>query len=144
MEIYQKQSFKESFKVYFDIRMLRILLLGIISGFPWVLIGSSLSLWLKEEGLSRSAIGWAGLIFAVYAFNYLWAPLIDRIRIPWLTNKVGHRRGWIILMQLIILLSLISWSFVDPKTNLAMVITIGLIIAIASATQDITVDALRI
>ena len=144
MEIYQKQSFADSFKVYLDIRMLRILLLGIISGFPWVIIGSSLSLWLKEEGLSRSTIGWAGLIFAVYAFNYLWAPLIDRIRIPWLTNKVGHRRGWIIIMQLIILLSLVFWNFVDPTANLGLVITIGLIIAIASATQDITVDALRI
>ena len=144
MEIYQKQSFKDSFKVYFDIRMLRILLLGIISGFPWVIIGSSLSLWLKEEGLSRSTIGWAGLIFAVYAFNYLWAPLIDRIRIPWLTNKVGHRRGWIIVMQIIILISLVLWNLVDPTANLALVITVGLIIAIASATQDITVDALRI
>ncbi len=144
MDIYQKQSFIESFKVYLDKRMLRILLLGAISGFPWVIIGSSLSLWLKEEGLSRSTIGWAGLIFAVYAFNYLWAPLIDRIRIPWLTNKVGHRRGWIILMQMIILFSLIFWNFVDPNANLALVITVGLIIAIASATQDITVDALRI
>jgi len=144
MEIYQKQTFTDSFKIYLDRRMLRILLLGIISGFPWVLIGSSLSLWLKEEGLSRSTIGWAGLIFAVYAFNYLWAPLIDRIRIPWLTNKVGHRRGWIILMQLVILLSLLCWNLVDPTANLALVITVGLIIAIASATQDITVDALRI
>ena len=144
MEIYQKKSFKDSFEVYFDIRMLRILLLGIISGFPWVLIGSSLSLWLKEDGLSRSTVGWAGLIFAVYAFNYLWAPLIDRIRIPWLTNKIGHRRGWIVLMQLVILISLILWNFMDPSANLALVITIGLIIAIASATQDITVDALRI
>jgi len=144
MEIYQKESFKDSFKVYFDKRMLRILLLGIISGFPWVLIGSSLSLWLKEDGLSRSTIGWAGLIFAVYAFNYLWAPLIDRIRIPWLTNKVGHRRGWIITMQLVILISLVCWNLVDPTANLALVITVGLIIAIASATQDITVDALRI
>ena len=144
MEIYQKQTFKDSFKIYFDKRMLRILLLGAISGFPWVIIGSSLSLWLKEEGLSRSAIGWAGLIFAVYAFNYLWAPLIDRIRIPWLTSKVGHRRSWIIIMQLIILLSLIFWNFVDPTKNLALVITVGLIIAVASATQDITVDALRI
>ena len=144
MEIEKKQSFSESFSVYFDKRMNRILLLGIISGFPWVLIGSSLSLWLKEEGLSRSTIGWAGLIFAVYAFNYLWAPLIDRIRIPWLTNKVGHRRGWIIIMQLVILLSLVLWNLVDPTANLALVITVGLIIAIASATQDITVDALRI
>ena len=144
MEIIKKQSLSESFKVYFDSRMLKILLLGAISGFPWVIIGSCLSLWLKEDGLSRSTIGWAGLIFAVYAFNYLWAPLIDRIRIPWLTHKVGHRRGWIITMQVIILLSLVSWALINPTVNLALVISIGLVIAIASATQDITVDALRI
>ncbi len=144
MFIKKKESLSESFKVYFDQRMLKILLLGSISGFPWVIIGSSLSLWLKEDGLSRSTIGWAGLIFAVYAFNYLWAPVIDRIRIPWLTERVGHRRGWIITMQFIILLCLISWSLINPSANLALVISIGLIIAIASATQDITVDALRI
>ena len=144
MEIKKKQSLAETFSVYFDHRMTKILLLGAISGFPWVIIGSSLSLWLQEDGLSRSTIGWAGLIFAVYAFNYLWAPIIDRVRIPWLTNKIGHRRGWIVLMQTIILLSLICWSLINPTTNLALVITIGLIIAIASATQDITVDALRI
>tara|TARA_B100000686_G_scaffold274521_1_gene292628 strand:- start:161 stop:1531 length:1371 start_codon:yes stop_codon:yes gene_type:complete len=144
MEIYKKQTLSESFSVYFERRMARILLLGIISGFPWVLIGSSLSLWLKEDGLSRSTIGWAGLIFAVYAFNYLWAPIIDRIRIPWLTNKIGHRRGWIVTMQLVILISLICWSLINPTANLALVISVGLIIAIASATQDITVDALRI
>ena len=144
MEIYKKQSLAETFKVYFDKRMIKILLLGAISGFPWVIIGSSLSLWLKEDGLSRSTIGWAGLIFAVYAFNYLWAPIIDRIRIPWLTTKVGHRRAWIITMQFIILICLVSWSLINPSSNLALVISIGLIIAIASATQDITVDALRI
>ncbi len=144
MEIYKKQTLSETFSVYFDRRMIRILLLGAISGFPWVLIGSSLSLWLKEDGLSRSTIGWAGLIFAVYAFNYLWAPIIDRIRIPWLTNKIGHRRGWIVTMQSIILISLVCWSVINPTTNLVSVITVGLIIAIASATQDITVDALRI
>jgi len=140
----KKQSISETFSVYFDRRMLRILLLGAISGFPWVLIGSSLSLWLKEEGLSRSTIGWAGLIFAVYAFNYLWAPLVDRLQIPYLTKKLGHRRGWIVLMQIAILTCLIIWSFINPTENLALLITIGLIIAIASATQDITVDALRI
>ena len=144
MEIYKKQSLAETFKVYFDKRMIKILLLGAISGFPWVIIGSSLSLWLKEDGLSRSTIGWAGLIFAVYAFNYLWAPIIDRIKIPWLTTKVGHRRAWIITMQFIILICLVSWSLINPSANLALVISIGLIIAIASATQDITVDALRI
>ena len=137
-------SWFDSLSVYKDIRMLRILLLGSISGFPWVLIASSLSLWLKEEGLSRSTIGWAGLIFGVYAFNYLWAPIIDRIQIPLLTKKLGHRRGWIVLMQIIILLSLIVWSVINPTENLALLISVGLIIAIASATQDITVDALRI
>ena len=93
----------KSFSIYFERRMARILLLGIISGFPWVLIGSSLSLWLKEDGLSRSTIGWAGLIFGVYAINFLWAPLIDRIRIPLLTNKLGHRRAWIVTLQFLIL-----------------------------------------
>ncbi len=140
----KKQSLSETFSVYFDKRMLKILLLGAISGFPWVLIGSSLSLWLKEDGLSRSTVGWAGLIFAVYAFNYLWAPLIDRIQIPYLTKKLGHRRGWIVLMQILILISLFLWSVIDPSENLALVISVGLLIAIASATQDITVDALRI
>ena len=140
----KKQTFSETFSVYFDKRMLRILLLGAISGFPWVLIASSLSLWLKEEGLSRSTIGWAGLIFGVYAFNYLWAPIIDRIQIPILTKKLGHRRGWIVLMQIAILLSLVVWSFINPTQNLSLLIGVGLIIAIASATQDITIDALRI
>jgi MFS transporter, PAT family, beta-lactamase induction signal transducer AmpG len=140
----KKQSWIQSVLVYKDLRMLRILLLGAISGFPWVLIASSLSLWLKEEGLSRSTIGWAGLIFGVYAFNYLWAPIVDRIQIPLLTKKLGHRKGWIVLMQVVILLSLIVWSFINPAQNLALLITVGLIIAIASATQDITVDALRI
>jgi len=139
-----KDSWIDSLRVYKDIRMVRILLLGAISGFPWVLIASSLSLWLKEEGLSRSTIGWAGLIFGVYAFNFLWAPIIDRIQIPVLTKKLGHRRGWIVLMQVAILLSLVVWSYINPTENFTLLIAVGLIIAIASATQDITVDALRI
>ena len=140
----KKQSLSETFSVYLDKRMLRILLLGAISGFPWVLIGSSLSLWLKEEGLSRSTIGWAGLIFAVYAINFLWAPLVDRLHLPFLSKKIGHRKSWIILMQIIIFISLLIWSFLDPSKNLWLVIAVGLGIAISSATQDITIDALRI
>ena len=132
----QQPDISADLSVYLERRMVRILLLGIISGFPWVLIGSSLSLWLKEDGLSRSTIGWAGLIFGVYAINFLWAPLIDRIRVPWLTPRLGHRRSWIITLQLLILLCLALWSLIDPVANLAGVIAIGLVIAIASATQD--------
>ena len=139
-----KQNKFQTIKVFFEIRMFKIFLLGIISGFPWVLIGSSLSLWLKEEGLSRSTIGWAGAIFAVYAINYLWAPLVDKLKIFWLTKKIGHRKSWIFLMQLFIGISLLIWSSIDPEKNLFLIILIGLLIAIFSSTQDISIDALRI
>ena len=129
---------------YLDRRIGRILLLGAMSGFPWVLIGSALSLWLKEDGLSRSAVGWAGLIFSVYAVNFLWAPLIDNIHIPLLSNRIGHRKSWIICFQACILISLIGWSSLHPSTDIWMVMGLGLVIATASASQDITIDALRI
>ncbi len=138
------QGTRKALTTYLDRRMARIFLLGIISGFPWVLIGSALSLWLKEEGLSRTTIGWAGLIFGVYAINFLWAPFIDRIRLPWLSARLGHRRAWIVALQSIILLCLAAWSATDPSAHLTAVIGIGLVIAVASATQDITIDALRI
>ena len=138
------QKMIDSLAVYWERRMARIMLLGIISGFPWVLIGSSLTLWLKEDGLSRTTIGFAGLIFGVYAINFLWAPLIDRIRIPWLTGKLGHRRAWILTLQAVIVVCLLFWSLADPTANLAVVVGVGLAIAVASATQDIAVDALRI
>ena len=133
-----------SLKLYLDKRMKRIFLFGFISGFLWVLIGSALSLWLKENDLSRSTIGWAGLIFGVYAINFLWAPLVDRLKIPYLSKLIGHRKSWIISMQTIILISLILWSTLSPTENLWLIILIGLGIAISSATQDITIDALRI
>ena len=129
---------------YLDRRMWRIFLLGAMSGFPWVLIGSALSLWLKEDGLSRSAVGWAGLIFSVYAVNFLWAPLIDNIRIPFLAERIGHRKSWIVSFQACILISLIGWSSLYPSADIWMVMGFGLMIATASASQDITIDALRI
>ncbi len=138
------RSFLESLSIYFERRMARILLLGIISGFPWVLIGSCLNLWLKEEGLSRTTIGWASLIFFVYAFNFLWSPLIDRVRVPLLTAWLGHRRAWIVALQAVILTCLVLWSVAQPTADLSGVVAIGLVIAIASATQDIAIDALRI
>ena len=143
MQILKKNN-SNDLSIFFEKRMLKIFLLGCISGFPWVLIGSSLSLWLKEEDLSRSTIGWAGLIFTVYAINYLWAPLIDKLKIPFLTKKIGHRKSWIFLMQSFIGLCLLIWSFINPVENLFLVILVGLLIAIFSSTQDITIDALRI
>ncbi len=139
-----RQSSRPSLGTYLDPRMPRILLLGAISGFPWVLIGSSLTLWLKDDGMSRSTIGFAGAIFSVYAFNWMWAPLIDRVRIPWLADRVGQRKAWILVLQGVILAMLAFWSTLSAAENLALVVAVGLVIAIASASQDITVDALRI
>ena len=135
---------KPSLAVYADRRMLRILLLGMISGFPWIIIGTALTLWLQEDGLKRSTIGYASLIFGVYAINFWWAPLVDRIRIPLLTDQLGHRKSWIFTLQTIMLLCLIAWTQLNPTESLGVVVAVGLVIAICSATQDITIDALRI
>ncbi len=138
------KNWTQTLEVYRERRMAKIFLLGIISGFPWVLIGTSLSLWLKEDGLSRSTIGWAGLIFGVYALNFLWAPLIDKLKIPFFSKTLGHRKSWILISQLMIFLGLSAWSFVAPQESLRLIIAIGLFIAIFSATQDIAIDAFRI
>ncbi len=84
-----------TFASFRDKRLISVFVFGIASGFPWLMIGSVLSAWLKDESLSRSAIGLFGAIFAVYSFNWLWAPLIDRIKPLFL----GQRRGWIAQMQ---------------------------------------------
>lgn len=123
-----------------DKRLLSIFFFGIASGFPWVMIGSVLSAWLKDEALSRSAIGLFGAIFAVYSINFLWAPLIDSIR-PWL---LGQRRGWIIKMQVLITGCCVWMSTLDTQTSLFSIALCGFFIALCSSTQDIAIDGFRI
>ena len=135
---------RRALSVYRDMRMLKILLLGFISGFPWLLIGSMLSLWLKEEGLSRSSIGLFGLAFSVYAVNALWAPAVDGVRLPFF-SALGRRRSWIVLMQIFIAAAAFG-LFLLPSAAGALHLAAILIfmIAAASATQDVAIDALRI
>ena len=136
---------REALSVYRDRRMARIILLGTISGFPWLLIGSMLSLWLKDEELSRTGIGLFGLVFSVYAVNALWAPVVDRVRIPLLSARFGRRRAWIFAMQFVIALAMIAMASIPSAADsLFWIALIALIIATASATQDVAVDALRI
>ncbi len=113
---------------------------GIASGFPWIMISSVLSAWLKDEGLSRSAIGLFGSIFAVYSFNWMWSPLIDRLKLPGL----GQRKGWILLMQCGVLLSCVVMSQLTTDNHLYWIAVCGLMIALFSATQDIAIDGYRI
>lgn len=130
--------------LYKDRRLLIIFLLGISSGFPWVLIGSAMSAWLKESSLSRASIGFFGSIFIAYAVNFLWSPLVDRIKLPLLTRLLGQRRSWILAMQSIILLGTVAIAFTRPDVSLLWTSLIALLIAFASATQDIAIDAYRI
>ena len=127
-------------KTFNDKRYLTIFLFGISSGFPWIMIGSVLSAWLKDEGLSRSAIGLFGIIFATYSFNFLWSPLVDKLKPPLL----GQRRGWIFLMQSFVVMLCLAMSQLTTDHDLFYVALIGLLIAIASATQDIAIDGFRI
>lgn len=138
-------TFRQLASLYADIRMARILFIGFISGFPWLLIASMLVLWLKEEDLSRSSIGLFGLAYGVYAVNALWAPFVDKLKIPWLHGRFGQRRSWILLMQAVIAVALVG-MFLLPgaASHLWWVALFIFIIACASATQDVAIDALRI
>lgn len=140
----QVKTFRESLLTLRDRRFVAIFLLGFSSGFPWVLHGSVLTLWMQSSGLSRSAIGYIGAVATVYAINWMWAPFVDKIRLPLLYRLFGQRRSWILLTQSFIVLSILLLSLGDPRQNLMLVSLCALSVAVFSATQDIAVDAYRI
>ena len=111
-------SFSEYFSYFKDKRLINIFIFGISSGFPWVLIGSVMSAWLKDEGLSRSMIGLFGIVFGAYSINFLWSPLVDRVKLPVLFNWLGQRRSWILLCQSVIFIGTFSLAGLDIKANL--------------------------
>jgi PAT family beta-lactamase induction signal transducer AmpG len=131
--------------LYFkDKRLLTIFWFGVASGFPWVMTGSAMSGWLKDEGLSRSSIGLFGLIFVTYSINFLWSPFVDRLKVPWLTNAFGQRRSWILFTQFIIVIATYQLSVIDISSQLSMAALLGLTIAFFGSSQDIAIDAYRI
>ncbi|KXF79802.1 AmpG family muropeptide MFS transporter [Enterovibrio coralii] len=137
-------SWRETLESYLDRRLLWVFMLGCASGFPWLLIGSNMSGWLKDAGLTRTAIGLFGSIFVVYAINWMWAPLIDRVKLPYLHERLGQRRSWIFLMQVVMLVCTLAIANTNPSFNLWLTSMLALTIAIVSATQDIAIDAFRI
>ena len=120
-----------------------MLFLGFSSGLPILLVFSTLSVWLFKAGISRSTVtlfSWAGF---AYAFKYLWSPIVDNFKIPFL-QQMGHRRSWLLLAQVMIVLCLIATSLTDPSQTLVLTAVAITCLAIFSATQDIVIDAYRI
>ncbi|MDG2271311.1 MAG: MFS transporter, partial [Halioglobus sp.] len=133
----QQLSFADSIRALRDRRFLTILLFGFCSGFPYVLTGSVLTLWLQETGFSRSTIGFIGAVGTVYAINWMWAPFVDRIKLPILYRLFGQRRSWILMCQMAIAVLLFAISLGDPRENLLYVTVIAVAIAAFGATLDI-------
>lgn len=132
-----------SFALYLDRRVRAVFIFGILSGLPWVMIGSALTLWLKDRGVSRTEIGYAALIFSVFSINFLWAPLVDRLRPPggrWL----GWRKAWMLPCQLLVIAACVAMATLGADLSPKLLVLLALLIALAAATQDIAIDAYRV
>jgi PAT family beta-lactamase induction signal transducer AmpG len=118
--------------------------LGFSAGLPLLLVLGTLGFWLREAGIDRSTIGYLSWVALFYAGKWLWAPLVDRVPILFLTKRLGRRRSWLLVAQAIIIFGLIGMATTDPKQNLEPIVWFALLVAFGSATQDIALDAFRI
>jgi PAT family beta-lactamase induction signal transducer AmpG len=127
-----------------DGRIALMLPLGFSSGLPFLLVFSTLSAWLRESGISRTEIGMLSWVALAYSFKFLWAPIVDRYDVPGLANLLGRRRGWMAFAQIVTALGIVGIAVSDPQTSLPLTIVSALLVAFASATQDVVVDGWRI
>jgi PAT family beta-lactamase induction signal transducer AmpG len=138
------QSWLKDFRVYLEWPCLRMLFLGFSAGLPLLLILGTLSFWLREAGIDRSTIGYLTWVGLIYAFKWMWAPLVDRLSIPFLSKLFGRRRSWLLFAQFLIVLGLLGMASIDPQVQLTPIVWCALLVAFGSATQDIALDAFRI
>ncbi len=117
---------------------------GVATGMPPVMVGVTLGLWLRQEGVALSAIGFMSWVGVFFATKFLWAPFVDRIRLPWLGRRLGHRRSWMLLGQAVVMIAILGMAVVGPGAGLQAFAALAMLTAFASATQDISVDAWRI
>ena len=137
-------SWRESYSIFVKPRVIGMIFLGFAAGLPFLLVFSTLSAWLRDEGVTRTTIGFFSWVGITYSIKVFWAPIVDRLPIPWLTQKLGKRRSWMLCAQIVIATGLLGMATTDPKTELLVIAIYALIVAFGSATQDITIDAYRI
>ena len=137
-------SWLASWRIYAQPASLRMLFLGFAAGLPLLLVLGTLSFRLREAGIDRSTIGYLSWVGLAYAFKWVWAPLVDRLPIPYFTMRLGRRRSWLLLAQVMVILGLVGMAISDPRQTLGPVVWCALLVAVGSATQDIALDAFRI
>jgi MFS transporter, PAT family, beta-lactamase induction signal transducer AmpG len=140
----ERPGLLETLRAYRHPRVITMLFLGFSAGLPLLLIFSTLSLWLREADVSRSTatyFSWAAL---GYSFKFVWAPIIDKLPLPWLTRLLGRRRAWLLVAQLAIITAILWMGFTNPADNLTPMALAAVMLGFSSATQDIVIDAYRI
>lgn len=143
-QIRPRAGFSEALAVYLRPRVLIVMFLGFSSGLPLALSGSTLAVWMSEAQVDLHTIGLFALVGIPYTIKFLWAPLIDALDVPMLSRRLGRRRGWLIFSQLLLIAAIVLLGFTDPAVSPWLVAFGALLVAAASATQDIVVDAFRV
>src|SRR5947209_1144381 len=141
----RRASITEALAVYLQPRVLVVLLLGFSAGLPLALSGATLRVWLRESGIGLETIGLFALVGTPYTIKFLWAPVVDALDVPILAALLGRRRGWLVFSQLLLIAAIVLLGFCDPvSVPWYFVFGAALLVATASATQDIVIDAFRI
>jgi len=139
------QSWRDTFAVYLKPRVLIVMFLGFSAGLPLALSSSTLAVWMREVGVDLGTIGLFTLVGTPYTIKFLWAPVVDALDVPVLTALLGRRRGWLMLSQILLMAAIVVLALCNPKISpLIVVAGAALLVATASATQDILIDAFRV
>jgi PAT family beta-lactamase induction signal transducer AmpG len=140
----RSEGFFSAFAVYLRPRVLIVLLLGFSSGLPLALSGATLAIWMTDRGVDLGTIGLFSLVGLPYTFKFIWAPVVDALDVPFLSRTLGRRRGWLVFSQLVLAATIVFLGFLDPVAAPFAVAFAALMVAAASATQDIVIDAFRV
>lgn len=143
-EASEKPTWSDALAVYLKPRVLIVILLGFSSGLPLALSGATLAIWMTESGVNLRTIGLYALVGLPYTLKFIWAPLVDALNIPILSRALGRRRGWLVFAQLLLTAAILFLAFQNPSVALWPVAFGAVLVATASATQDIVIDAFRV
>lgn len=138
------KNWRTAFSVYLKPNVLSMIALGFSAGLPYLLVFSTLSAWLRDEGIERSVIGFFSWVSATYSIKILWSPIVDKVRLPILTHFLGQRRSWMLVAQLGIMAGLCGMASADSHVQLSWIAACAIFVAFCSATQDVSIDAFRI